>query len=662
MKRISAALLLSLAASMGVVALPAQAQEEPPARVGRISVMDGDVWLRDPSSSNPFIGTLNWPVTQGTSFETGLSARTEVRIGSAAVRLAPSTRARFDAMDEDTQRITLDRGSLSLRLRTAESARETVVITPIGNVVFTDAGRYRVDVGAYGEVNITAQRGYARFDGRAQSLAVGAGQQLQVFNDGRSQYAALPSDSFAAWVEDRDREFDRRPVARYVSPELTGAEALEEHGAWSVSASYGPVWYPSYYPAGWAPFRTGQWVWMHPWGWTWVDSQPWGFAVSHYGRWAYVDNRWGWVPGQYVARPVWAPALVAWAGGSRWSASINVGYPSVGWVPLAPYEVFTPYYRAPARYWQAVNTPYVRNVTVVNYVQQNPGSQSYANASVNGAVSAAAAASAFARGAAVASATGPARVAPPNTFNAVQAAAARDAFLGNRIMAPAASPNVAPRVIAPATMPAEISAASRGAAAAGAAAQAAQQANPAIGAQRMMPPAVNPPVQSAPVPPAAAQNPAAAAQAARTSPNYVKTAPAPAAPQPPVVPAPAAAPQAAQPPAPAAPVQAPVPPLQRIAPPKDLRAEQQAAAAAQRAAQLQRQQQLQREEMQERQSMPAPRIQPPPVMVQQPNSRPQILREAPRQPAPQPQVRERSERRNEADNARDAAIRAVRER
>jgi hypothetical protein len=660
--RIASALLFSLVA--GWISLPAAAQEEPPSRVGRISVMEGDVWLRDASSPNPFIGTLNWPITQGTAFETGLSSRTEVRVGSTAIRFAPSTRARFDAMGEDTQRIALERGSLSIRLRTSEAARETVVVTAQGNVIFADSGSYRIDVGNDGEVNIAAQRGYARFDGRAQSITVGAGQQLQIFSEGRSQYAALPNDIFTAWVIDRDREFDRRPVARYVSPELTGADALEEYGSWSES-SYGPVWYPAAYPVGWAPFRTGRWVWMQPWGWTWVDSQPWGFAVSHYGRWSHINGRWGWVPGQYVARPVWAPAVVAWAGGSRWSASINVGYPSVGWVPLAPYEVYTPHYVAPARYWQAVNSPYVRNVTVVNYVQQNPGSQSYANASVAGAVSAAASASTFARGAAANAAAGAAttRVAAPNTFVAVQSAAARDAFMNNRIVAPAMSPNTAPRAIAPAAMPAEISAASRGAAAAAGTVQANNPANNAgIGTQRMLPgQTVQQPGVPA-VPPAAAQNPAAAAaaQAARTSPNYVKTMPVPAA----IPPAAAPAAPAAQRAVPSAPVQ----PIQRVMPPKDLRAEQAAESAARRTAQ--QQQQMLRDDVPQRQPMPpqarpAPN-QPPPAMVQHPNSRQQILRDAPARPAPQQRAPERAEppprQGGGQDAARDAAIRAIRER
>src|SRR6266849_2839587 len=87
--------------------------------------------------------------------------------------------------------------------------------------------------------------------------------------------------------------------------------------------SYGAVWYPQAVPADWAPSRYGHWRWVEPWGWTWIDDQPWGFAPFHYGRWAYIGNRWGWTPGVIVARPVYAPALVAFIGGANWSLSLS---------------------------------------------------------------------------------------------------------------------------------------------------------------------------------------------------------------------------------------------------------------------------------------------------------------------------------------------------
>jgi hypothetical protein len=82
---------------------------------------------------------------------------------------------------------------------------------------------------------------------------------------------------------------------------------------------------------------------------------PWGFAPFHYGRWVYWGTRWVWVPGSYVRRPVYAPALVGWVGGSGWSVSINAGPPTVGWVPLAPMEPFVPAYVYTPVYYQRVN-------------------------------------------------------------------------------------------------------------------------------------------------------------------------------------------------------------------------------------------------------------------------------------------------------------------
>ena len=56
---------------------------------------------------------------------------------------------------------------------------------------------------------------------------------------------------------------------------------------------------------------------------------------------SHVRGRWGWLPGDCVARPVYAPALVAWVGGPRRRACRSASAaPAVGWVPLAPREVY----------------------------------------------------------------------------------------------------------------------------------------------------------------------------------------------------------------------------------------------------------------------------------------------------------------------------------
>src|SRR5690606_26685931 len=120
--------------------------------------------------------------------------------------------------------------------------------------------------------------------------------------------------------------------------------------------------------------------WVRPWGWTWVDDAPRGFAPFHYGRWVMFGGRWCWTPGRWVARPVDAPALVAWVGGAHASITVSAGAPMVGWVPLAPHEPYYPSYARGARYWGQVNqaqlkyfaphTPRVAPPTPVLYVNQ----------------------------------------------------------------------------------------------------------------------------------------------------------------------------------------------------------------------------------------------------------------------------------------------------
>ncbi len=139
---------------------------------------------------------------------------------------------------------------------------------------------------------------------------------------------------------------------------MVGYEDLGDSGTWRSTPDYGEVWVPSGVSSGWAPYQSGQWSWVEPWGWTWVDDEPWGFAPFHYGRWAFVNGYWGWCPGPAAAAPVFAPALVAWVGFG------GVGV-DVGWFPLGPRDVYIPAYGASAAYVTRIN---VSNSTLINTV------------------------------------------------------------------------------------------------------------------------------------------------------------------------------------------------------------------------------------------------------------------------------------------------------
>ena len=148
------------------------------------------------------------------------------------------------------------------------------------------------------------------------------------------------------------------------------------------------MWRPTYVAADWAPYRYGRWGWVAPWGWTWIDDARWGFAPFHYGRWASIRHRWCWVPGPRHIRPYYAPALVGWVGGPSVTVSFSSG---VGWFPLAPHEVYVPWYRHTPRYVRHVNvsnTTIVNNINVTNVYGRRGQRPRYANSAVANAVTA----------------------------------------------------------------------------------------------------------------------------------------------------------------------------------------------------------------------------------------------------------------------------------
>ena len=165
-----------------------------------------------------------------------------------------------------------------------------------------------------------------------------------------------PSDDFLLWVDDPDNQPQQPPPStRFVSAETTGYDTLDRYGRWDTLPDSEAVWYPTSVPDDWAPYRFGHWDSIEPWGWTWIDDQPWGFAPFHYGRWINVDGHWGWVPGNVVPHPVYAPALVAFVDAPDDPGGGPNGGPDVGWFPLGPGDNYTPWYDAGPAYVDGVN-------------------------------------------------------------------------------------------------------------------------------------------------------------------------------------------------------------------------------------------------------------------------------------------------------------------
>jgi hypothetical protein len=353
-----------------------QPQGDPPGRVARLSEINGQVWLYNPDGNEWVAASRNRPLTSGDRVATDPGARAELQVGSSTLRIDGSTELEVVQLDDDHVALQLHDGSAIAHVRDFAGAGQLTLSTSEGRFIALSTGTYRFDRNN-GRSDVTVYAGQARYDGQNSALPVSAGQRAEFWIDsgGVAQYSLLApvNDAFSGWSGDRDRRVAGSIGQRYVSPEMTGAAELDAYGRWEPNADYGSVWIPTAVAADWAPYSHGHWAWVRPWGWTWVDDAPWGFAPFHYGRWVYLRNNWCWTPGTRVARPVYAPALVAWVGSPRGNVSITIGGgPAVGWLPLAPREVYVPSYRVSPRYVQNVNITNVTNVTVINNVYNNP--------------------------------------------------------------------------------------------------------------------------------------------------------------------------------------------------------------------------------------------------------------------------------------------------
>ena len=357
-------LIGALAVFAALAGQGAWAQADPPGRVGRLADMQGSVSWFDHEQGRWADAERNLPLTGGDRISTAPQGRAELRIGSTVLRLGAATELEVLRLDDERISVQLHSGSLALRVRSRETADETEVVTREAHLLPQRAGHYRFD-----RVDDTTQagiwRGTLRID-EPGGFVLETGQRVDLWRQGRrgaagelrSAFSALPNDAFGEWALRDDQRDERSASSRYVSPEMTGAEDLDRNGRWENHPEFGTVWIPLAVRPDWAPYRYGRWAWVQPWGWTWVDEAPWGFAPFHYGRWVTWRGAWCWSPGAYVARPVYAPALVAWIGGPHLSVSVQIGGGGpVGWVPLAPREVYQPYYRATPQYVERVNAP-----------------------------------------------------------------------------------------------------------------------------------------------------------------------------------------------------------------------------------------------------------------------------------------------------------------
>jgi hypothetical protein len=393
-----AAYSLAVALAITVSALPktvsAQDYDDPPARVARLGYLQGSVSFQ-PAGESDWVGAVpNRPMTTGDQLWSDVDSRAEVQLGSAVIRLSALTGFSFLNLDDNTVQIQLTAGTINVTVRRLGEDEDFEIDTPNQAFNIFQPGHYRIEASADGTYTVVSVReGEGEATGGGENFDLRGGQQ-GTFRGTDQLYGEVADiggpDDFDNWCHSRDHRYDYSRSAQYLSPNVVGFDDLDDYGDWRDDPNYGHVWFPNQVAYGWAPYHTGHWDWIAPWGWTWVDDASWGYAPFHYGRWVSVGGRWGWVAGPPAQPAVYAPALVVFIGGGPGGWGGNVG-----WFALGPREVYVPSYHVSEAYVTRVNvssttvnvtqvtniyrTTIVNNTTTVTNI-------TYANRSVSGAV------------------------------------------------------------------------------------------------------------------------------------------------------------------------------------------------------------------------------------------------------------------------------------
>lgn len=352
MKKIYALLI-----AFGAVAVSAAAQADPPTVVGRLSLVEGAASIRHNYDPQWAVAGVNYPVIAGDSVWADQGSRAAIQVGAAIARLDQASEVDIDRLDDMSVALRVPQGAVNVMVEYVPPGG-IQLLTPVGQLAIHRPGEYHIDAGRPDnptQLLLGVLSGEATFSGMRGVVELRSGQGAMVPPDqtGLEVVTIYPTD-FDRWVE----SLEAPPVASAaVYPDIPGYSDLGYYGAWESDPDYGQVWYPTSIEVGWAPYRHGHWDYVRPWGWTWIDNAPWGWAPFHYGRWAQFNGRWGWIPGNPHEHHFYAPALVAFVGGTP-GEHMGAG---IGWVPLGPHEVFHPYYEHSDVYVLNINRAHFRD-------------------------------------------------------------------------------------------------------------------------------------------------------------------------------------------------------------------------------------------------------------------------------------------------------------
>ena len=341
-------LLAYLFAAAAAAIPPSSAADAPGVVVGRVYQIEGDL-LRYVPDVNDWVAVVrDAPFGTGDALFSGTGAMGELIVPNGTwIRVGNSTQIQVIALEADLSEIDVASGMARFYNKGADTVIKATC--PFGYVLAASGAVFDFYVGE-NSVEVVAVKGKVSFVHRTTSaryeISKGApsilADQIQV----SSGDGGVDPD-WDRWNSARDSFWESKTAVRGRSVEYLPrnlwdeAYALEENGIWeSVIYEGQPRWFwrPTTVVAGWSPFTVGRWTYWYG-DQCWIPAEPFGYLTHHYGNWVYARNYWYWAPpvvSLHVGLPLldigyfWCPGRVSWIYSGLY----------VGWVPLAPHEIY----------------------------------------------------------------------------------------------------------------------------------------------------------------------------------------------------------------------------------------------------------------------------------------------------------------------------------
>ncbi|MGB3398974.1 MAG: DUF6600 domain-containing protein [Candidatus Deferrimicrobiaceae bacterium] len=298
----------------------------------RVRLVTGDVQVKIAETGQWMPASVNMPLVEGDELWVPGGSLSAIQTNNGVdVRFDGNTSVQILRVDRNSFQFYLPQGRAYVR---SDDPTGSVLQfdTPDTSIRTFEASTFRIDI-PNGETDLLVFRASVTAENAVGTTRVRAGSMLVLGSDGYAELSPLPPpDNWQVWNERRDRvALARGGGYRYLPEELrVYSSDFDENGRWVYVSTYGFVWTPRVVVTGdWAPYRHGRWVWRGG-DYVWIGYEPWGWAPYHYGRWSYVARiGWCWVPPSR-GDVFWAPGYVGWVSRGNY----------VGWVPLAPGEVY----------------------------------------------------------------------------------------------------------------------------------------------------------------------------------------------------------------------------------------------------------------------------------------------------------------------------------